>query len=311
MRVLLAGASGTIGTSLIPLLQRAGHQVSGITRTPGALAGTGATEVVADLLDRDRLIEATGGSDFDAVVHLASGIGHPPRRYSDQRHANRLRSEGTSALIAVARRTSARRLVVASSTVGYGFGDFGATPVDESAAFGERRGGPVDRVFKSLLVNEQQARAFGGVALRFGLVYRARGPIAAVDSRWAGDLPFVHVEDAASAALAALDAPAGSIFNVVDDTPASWRDLQDARANLFESPDPARIPGWMLRRTAPFVHELLGRTSLRVSNERARDTLAWVPTFPSYREGIAAAATGAISPSVAKARATAPVERRL
>jgi nucleoside-diphosphate-sugar epimerase len=299
MRVLLAGASGDLGRHLVPLLRRAGHSVTAITRRPANTADLRVESVVADVLDRSALLSAVAGHEFDAVIHQATALRRPARRYTHLRATNRLRIEGTSALIAAARATGATRFITGSAFYGYGFHDFGDRVLDEDAAFGERPGGPVDAAFRSLLGNEQQARAFGGVALRYGLFYRGRGVIPTVPSDWRGDLPFVHIEDAAAAVVAALAAEPGTVYNIVDDTPASWREVHEARARAFEQPDPARVPSWLLRRTAPFAAEMLTATSMRVSNARARADLAWAPAYPSYTDGIAAAVDDAARASAA------------
>ncbi|MET4582349.1 nucleoside-diphosphate-sugar epimerase [Conyzicola nivalis] len=286
MRVLLAGASGVLGRTLLPFLTRAGHTVTGITRTRGSVTALGAPEVVADILDRPSLLASLQGAEFDAVIALTSARAHIPRRYTRMRQINRLRTEGTSALIAAARATGATRFVAASDFAGYGLEDFDDVVLDEEAAFGAQPGGPIDVIQRSALSNEQQARAFGGVALRFGAVYRGRGDAAVVASDWRRDLPFVHVDDAASATVSALDAEPGSVFNVVDDTPASWTELQFERAHAFQQPDPTRLPSWVMRRTSPFAAELLTATSMRVSNARARAELGWAPAYGSYREGV-------------------------
>ena len=290
MRVLLAGASGAFGRHIQPILTRAGYSVVGLSRhgTPGSDAS-----IRADLLDRSALLRAVDGREFDAVVHLATSLSREPRRYTHMRQTNRLRTEGTSALIAAARETGATRLVSASAFYGYGFEDFEDRVLDEDAAFGQQPGGPVDAVHRALLSNEQQTRAFGGVALRFGLFYKGRGAMPSVPSDWRGTLPFVHIEDAAAATVAALDGPRGSVFNIVDDTPASWRDVHAERARAFELPDPTAVPSWLMRRAAPFRAEVLTATSMRVSNARARKELGWSPEYPSYREGIWSSVTDA------------------
>ncbi|MCU1543716.1 MAG: hypothetical protein JWM50_1581 [Microbacteriaceae bacterium] len=293
MRVLLAGASGDLGRHLLPLLAYAGHTVTAITRRASTASALGVQSVVADVLDRPSLLAAVDGLEFDAVIHEATDLRREPRRYAHMRATNRLRTEGTSALLAAARATGATRFVTASIVYGYGFDDFGDRLLDEDAAFGEQPGGPVDAVLRSLLSNEQQARAFGGVALRYGLLYRGRGAIPTVPSDWRGELPFVHVDDAAAATVAALAATPGSVYNVVDDTPASWREVHEARARAFELPDPARVPSWLIRRAAPFGAHLLTETSMRVSNARARADLGWAPAYPSYIEGIADAVADA------------------
>jgi nucleoside-diphosphate-sugar epimerase len=290
MRVLLAGATGVIGRHVIPHLQRAGHTVTGLTRRPGAVQGTGANELVADLNDRAAFLAALEGREFDAVIHHATAMAKNPRSYAQMRPTNRLRSEGTSTLIAAARATGATRFVAASAFYGYGLDDLGARPLSEDVAFGEKPGGPIDPIYKALVTNEQQARAFGGVALRLGLVYTGRGDIMPVPKRWRGELPLVHIDDVASATAAALDAPAGSVYNIVDDDPVSWAELQAERARVFERPAPSAVPTWWLRKTAPFAGTIVTSTSMRLSNARARDELGWAPAFDSYVDGLAALA---------------------
>ena len=293
MRVLLAGSTGEIGRLLLPLLVRSGHTVTGVARRSTGDTAYGSSEIEADIVDRESLLRSVDGREFDAVVHVATALKRAPRRYTHMRQTNRLRTEGTSALVAAARATGAKRFVSASAFYGYGFDDFGTRALDEDAAFGQQPGGPVDAVHRALISNEQQTRAFGGVALRYGLFYRGRGPIPSVPSDWRGELPFIHIEDAAAATVAALDAPAGSVFNVVDDTPATWREVHEERARAFEAPDPTSVPSWLMRRTAPLRAELLTATSVRVSNARAKSALDWAPAYPSYREGIRAAVTDA------------------
>jgi len=305
MRVLLAGATGEIGRLLLPLLVRSGHTVTGVARHSTGATSFGSTEIEADIVDRESLLAAVDGREFDAVIHQATAFSREPRRYSHMRQTNRLRTEGTSALLAAARETGATRFVSASAFYGYGFGDFGETPVDEDTAFGSQPGGEVDALQRALLSNEQQTRAFGGVALRYGIFYRGRGTIPAVASDADGVLPFVHVEDAAAATVAALEAPAGSVYNVVDDTPASWREVHEARARAFDAAEPTVVPTWVMRRTAPLRAELLTATSIRVSNARARTGLDWAPAYPSFVEGIRSEVTDA-----APARAVTPSPSR-
>jgi len=287
MRVLLSGASGAIGRHLVPLLIAAGHTVTGITRTAGTLAGTGATEAVADLHDRAGMLASIAGRSFDAVIHEATNLKRAPRTFNDMRDTNRLRWEGTSTLIAAARTTGATRLLLASHVSGYGLQDHGSHLRDEESWFGMLPGTRLDAVQNALLSGEQQARAFGGIALRYGLFYRPRGPVPAVARDWNGELAFVHVADAAAATLAALEhGEPGAVYNVVDDVPVSWRRLHTARADAFDLPEPASYPSWLIRRMAPYGGELLTRTSMRVSNAKARAELGWAPQFRGYTDAL-------------------------
>jgi nucleoside-diphosphate-sugar epimerase len=288
MRVLLAGASGAIGRYLIPQLIAAGHEVTGTTRTPGALTGTGATEIVTDVVNRADFLRLVDGMEFDGVLHQLSALARTPMTYADMIATNRLRAEGTSTLLAAARLTGATRFVYPSSVYGYGFRNHGSKVLDETAPFGQLPGTRLDAVQKALLSGEQQARAFGGVSLRYGVFYRGRGPIPPVVEEWHGVLPFVHLEDAASATVLALDRGApGSVYNIVDDVPVSWRAVHDARSDTYGLPNPPRQSPWFARLAAPFGAHLIAETSLKLSNAKAKAELGWAPKYPSYLDALA------------------------
>lgn len=286
MRVLLAGATGAIGSRLVPQLLEAGHQVTGLTRREGSLEGTGAVELVGDILHRFPLLEAVSGLRFDAVIHQATHLAKAPMMYSHMWRTNRLRTEGTSNLLAVARATGAKKFVTASAFYGYGFSDFGDEPLDESEPFGLMSTRHLDPVHIALLSNEQQVRAFGGVALRYGLIYGTGGsPIVAGD--WNGVLPMLHIVDAAAAAVRALEkGRAGAVYNIADDHPVSWRELQEGSAMAEGRRLPQAVPSWTIRTGAPFAAELLTRTSMRLSTVRAKRELAWHPRFPTFADGL-------------------------
>jgi nucleoside-diphosphate-sugar epimerase len=290
MRVLVAGATGEMGRHLLPLLIAGGHEVIGLTRNPGALEGSGATELVADVLEREKFLAAVAGLKCDAVIHQLTPLTKTPTGYGHMSETNRLRWEGTSTLVAAAKLMGAAKMVAASSVYGYGFQNHHNRVLDEDSAFGLLPGNRLDPVLKALRSSEQQTLAFGGVVLRYGLFYSARGPLPVVASDWHGELPFVHIEDAAAATVLALEtAPLGSTFNIVDDTPVSWRDLHCARADAFDLPDPMQLPSWVLRSAAPFGSRLISQTSMWVSNARARTELRWEPRYPSYIDALAEA----------------------
>src|SRR5215475_2888431 len=101
MRILVAGATGVIGRRLVPLLVRAGHDVSGTTRRPdmaGALTAMGARPVVVDAYDAAGLTEAVAAAGPDVVMHQLTDLA------GEDRAANaRLRIEGTANLVDAAR----------------------------------------------------------------------------------------------------------------------------------------------------------------------------------------------------------------
>lgn len=279
MRVLLAGSTGVIGSELRRQLIDAGHEVTGIASTAGPRA-----ELGVDLLDRDAVLRAVDGLGFDAVIHQATALRRPPLMASHMNRTNRLRTEGTSTLLAAARETGAAKFVTASVFYGYGFGDHGDEPLDEREPFGIH----TDAVQLAVLSNEQQVRAAGGTALRYGFVY-GTGPAPVVASGVDFVLPVIHVVDAAAAAISALTrGKKGEAYNIADDTPVSWADLQTASAVAAGRPHPRAIPTWLLKASAPFAAEMIAGTSMRLSMAKARRELRWKPKHPSYVDGLAA-----------------------
>jgi len=296
MRVLLAGATSELGREVLPRLVTAGHQVIAITRIPGSIEHYGLTphgdgrvvEFIADLRNRADFLAAVAGLEIDAVINQLGSFVNPPNTARRVQENNRWRWEGTSTLVAAAKLTGATKFLSASAIYGYGFRHHGVGELDESTPFGLLPGSTLDPVQKALLSCEQQTHAIGGIVLRHGLLYRARGPIPVVSSDGRGALPFVHVEDAAVATVLALEgAAARSTYNVVDDEPVSWRSIHRARAEAFALPDPRELPGWYLRATSPLAGSLISQTSMRVSNSLARTELGWAPSYPSYRDALA------------------------
>jgi nucleoside-diphosphate-sugar epimerase len=295
MRVVVAGASGAVGARIVPQLIAAGHDVIGLTRTAGSLAGAGSKvrEIVADVADRRAFLAALDGVKADAVVHQLTALAKPPISHADMRETNRLRAEGTSTLIAAARAVGARRFVAASFFGGYGFRDHGRLPREEDSPFGEEDGHN-DAVLTALLSLELQVRAFGGVALRYGLFYGDKPKsVSPVARQWKGVLPMVHLEDAASAVVRALDAgQPGAVYNIADDEPISYRGRERAIAAKFGLRPPMVLPDGMIRTVAPFASQLLTRTAMKLDTTKAHEELGWVPAHPSITAWAAERASG-------------------
>jgi nucleoside-diphosphate-sugar epimerase len=293
MRVLLGGASGAMGRYLIPQLIEAGHTVIGFTRAPGSLAKTGAKELVADLLDRAAVLAAVEGITADAVIHQATALHKTPLGFHDMRETNRLRTEGTSTLLAVAKKVGAKKFVAASFFGGYGLRDLGREPLDETALFGEQdelnpKNDPTLTALRSL---EQQTRAFGGIALRYGLFYESTTTsVSPVSRTWTGVLPMLHISDAAAAAVLALTkGKPGRAYNVADDSPMSYRNREIARAAAAHLRPPVQLPDSLLRVGAAYGSQLVTGTRIVLSTALIRSELRWAPQYPSLVDGLAAA----------------------
>jgi nucleoside-diphosphate-sugar epimerase len=110
MKVFVAGASGAIGTRLVPKLIDRGHKVIGTYRSPGnaePLRALGADPIALDLLDPRAVRDAVLEAEPDAIVHQATALANVRfTKNLDKSFAqtNRLRREGTDALLAAAAR---------------------------------------------------------------------------------------------------------------------------------------------------------------------------------------------------------------
>jgi nucleoside-diphosphate-sugar epimerase len=317
MKVFVAGANGAIGRPLTRLLVARGHTVIGLIRDGAVAAGLrthGVEPVVADALDRDGLLRAVSGLTADAIIHELTALRKPPLRASGMTMTNRLRSEGTSNLLAVADRLGARRIVTQSIILGYGYRDHGDRILTEDDPFGVPAGDLTDAAIEAMQSAEAQTfTAPEGIALRYGLLYGGDGrqmqallarrgvPVSA-----GGLLGWVHHDDAVAATVAALESgQPNQAYNIVDDQPATWQEVFTAMAAGVGAPAPLRVPKWLLHLIAPYVASFAADTSMRVSNAKAKRELGWRPGFRTFRDGIAAMASEVLEASVLQPTATA------
>ena len=306
MRVFVAGATGAIGSKLVPALVRRGHEVVGTTRSPErarAIEAAGGMPAIVHALDAEAVKREVARAAPDVIVHELTAIppNFNPRRF-DQAFAttNRLRTEGTDHLVAAAEAAGVRRFVAQS---------FAAWPYARQGSWVKTEDDPLDehppeQVRRTLAAIRYLERAtlqgpFEGLALRYGGFYgpgtslARTGPIAdAVRRRrfpivgsGAGVWSFVHVEDAAEATALAAEGGAPGVYNVTDDEPAPVRDWLPVLAEALGAPAPRRVPVWVGRL---FGGELAVTmmTELRgASNGKAKRELGWTLRYASWRQG--------------------------
>ena len=217
MRVFLAGASGAIGRRLVPLLLRAGHAVTGTTRSAATgkeLERAGVAPAVLDVFDARAVAAAMRAAEPEVVIHQLTDL---PREFDEVRiaasYANnaRIRTEGTRNLVAAAQAASARRFIVQSIAFAYAPGGEPHPEADPLNLADPARSVTV----KGAADMEQQVLAAAGmvaIVLRYGLLY---GPGAW--SETAARKPALHVDAAANAALLAITRGASGIYNIADD----------------------------------------------------------------------------------------------
>jgi nucleoside-diphosphate-sugar epimerase len=293
MRVLVAGATGVVGRSLLPALRAAGDEVVALVRAPDRRAAVDAETVVADALDREATIAAVREAQPEAIIDELTAL---PRAVSPRRvgvalqPTNALRRRGTDNLVAGAEAAGARRLVVQS--VAFAYAPVGDAVKDEDAPLWHDAPNGFDAAVAAVTTLESATRRFGGTVLRYGSLYGPGttfdpdgGSTAAAVRRRAfpivgdggGVFSFVHVDDAASATVAALHCDARGRFNVVDDDPSPVRDWLPAYARAIGAPLPSRVPRFLarLRVGAYGTADMTERRGAR--NARARRELSWRP----------------------------------
>ncbi len=306
MRVFLAGATGAIGRPLVAALVAAGHEVVGMTRSAAkaeSLRAAGAEPVVCDALDAAALQAAVLDAKPDAVIHELTAIPQrlDPRKIErDFALTNRLRTEGTRNLVAAAKAGGVDRIVAQS--VAFLYEPTGDTqPHGEDDALYRSPPGVFKATFEATVQLERQVLEAGGTVLRYGYFY-GPGTALAIDGSLAeqarkrqlpvvgkggGVWPFIHVEDAAAATVAALKAPPG-VYNVVDDDPAPAREWIPAFSAAVGAPKPMRVPKLLARLAAGSYGVLVMTKAEGASNAKAKRELGWRPRYASWREGFRA-----------------------
>jgi 2-alkyl-3-oxoalkanoate reductase len=302
MRIFLAGATGAIGRQLVPQLVAAGHHVTATTRTEDKLPmlrNLGARPVVVDGLDATAVGDAVARAEPDVVIHQMTAItGVTNLRHFDREFAatNRLRTAGTDHLLAAARATRVRRVVAQSFTGWPNARSGGAVkteedPLDPNPPVQQRESMAAIRHVEQAVLSAPME----SVVLRYGSFYgpglsgelleliRARRmPVAGDGSAvWS----WVHIDDAASATVAALDHGSG-IYNIVDDDPVAVREMLPAIAELLGAKPPRHVPVWLARLLAGEVGVSMLTQIRGSSNAKARRELGWAPHWTSWRDGL-------------------------
>ena len=306
MRVFVAGASGALGSRLVPQLIDAGHEVIGTHNSPGRaelLRALGAKPVMLDLLDARPVRKAVLENEPEAIVHQATALASAKwGRNFDKVFArtNELRTEGTDALLGAARDTGVRRFV-AQSFASYRYAREGGPVKTEDDPLDPHPPAKMRESHSAMRYLEQAVTEANGIALRYGGFYGAAndGLIEPVRKRQypivgdgGGITSFIHLEDAAAATVLALEQDGPAIYNIVDDEPAPAREWLPVFAQALGAKPPRRFPTWLARLIAGEAAVVMGTDARGASNAKAKRELGWAPRYPSWREGFPAAYSG-------------------
>jgi nucleoside-diphosphate-sugar epimerase len=303
MRVFVAGATGVVGQCLLPKLIANGHQVVATTRSPEKverLRLLGAEPVIVDGLDEAAVGEAVARAEPEAIIHeMTSLAGVSNLRRFDREFAvtNELRQQGTDHLLAAASAAGVRRFI-AQSYIGWNNVRAGAPVKTEEDPLDPNPPAAQTETLEAIRYLEQAVLAAApieGIVLRYGSFY---GPGASdtfvelirkrkfpVVGDGAGVWSFLHIDDAAAAAVAALTQGAPGVYSIVDDEPAPVSEWLPYLAEAVGAKPPLRVPVWLGRLAAGEVGVSLMTQIRGSSNAKAKRELGWQPTWPSWREG--------------------------
>ena len=304
MRVFVAGGSGVLGRRLVPQLAARGHQVTASTTSKaklGLLAQLGADGVVMDGLDAASVGEAVAAARPDAVVHQMTAIsvthaGKPDIKHPDKWFAvtNRLRAEGTDYLLAAAEAAGVSRVVAQGYASWNGTAEGGWVKTEEDP-LNLMEGTASHAGLLVLQRAEDKVLKAGGAVLRYGALY---GPGAIDDQvtlvrkrqyplvgRGGGYSSWVHLDDAASATVLAVEQGAAGVFNIVDDEPAPASEWLPWLAECAGAKRPMRVPVWLARLLAGDQAVVMMTEGRGFSNAKAKRELGWELRYPSWRQG--------------------------
>jgi nucleoside-diphosphate-sugar epimerase len=299
MRVFVVGATGAIGSRLVPALVDRGHEAIGTFRSPGnaeVVRALGAQPIALDLLDRPAVRRAVLETEPEAIVHQATALASVRfSRNFDRPFAptNRLRTEGTDALLAAAREARVRRFV-AQSFASYRYAREGGPVKTEDDPLDPTPAATARASHAAMRHLEEAVTEAGGVALRYGLFYGAAndGLIEPVRKRQFpivghgdGISSFIHLDDAAAATVLAVEDDAAGIYNIVDDEPAPVREWLPVLADALGAEPPRRFPRWLARLIAGEAAVVIGTEARGASNAKAKRELGFTPRYPTWREG--------------------------
>lgn len=301
MRVFLVGASGVIGRRLVPRLIERGHQVIGTARSPDRaerLRKLGAQSVVLDALDARAVSEAVAAAQPDAIVHEATALtGISDLKHFDRTFAqtNRLRIEGTDNLLVAAREAGVRKFV-AQSNANHRYAREGGPVKSEGDALDPKPAAAARESIAAMEHLDKVVTGAGGIALRYGIFYGEPndGLAEAVRARkfpivgdGAGVWSFIHLDDAATATVLALEHDGPAVYNIVDDDPAPTREWLPELARIVGAKPPLHFPRLLAKLFAGEQPIVMATESRGASNAKAKRELGWTLRYPSWRQGFA------------------------
>jgi nucleoside-diphosphate-sugar epimerase len=216
MNIFVAGATGVIGRPLVKLLRRAGHAVTGTTRSAQKIAevdALGGKGVVADALDAEAVRRAVIAANPDVIIHQLTDlpdVSDPAQMAVAREKNSRVRIEGTRNLMTAAKAANVRRVIAQSIAFIYAPASKPhreSDPLDSSEAQRTTIAG-----VKALEQAVLNTPGIDGIVLRYGRLY---GPGTWFDKP--ASAGALTCDAAAHAALLAVTKGSPGIYNIAED----------------------------------------------------------------------------------------------
>ncbi len=250
MKILVTGATGKVGSRLVPRMLAKGYDVSILVRDAAkasALAALGARVVTGDLYDTNTLPPAVEG--MDAVIHLAALF----RTFTDNEGIVKTNHAGTVALANASIAAGVKRFIFVSTGNVYGSGYRHPAKEDDVVNPNDPRAYSSSKIAaEQELLELHKNHGFDVRVLRSGFVYGDRDPhiddiipLLKKMKRHSGSrMHMVHHLDIAQALTLLLntDGLNGEIFNIADDAPITLYELADSVGQAADAFDPAEGP---------------------------------------------------------------------
>jgi nucleoside-diphosphate-sugar epimerase len=267
----------------------------------------GARPVVADALNPDAVAQAVAQAEPEAIAHeLTALAGAIDLRNFEKTFAltNRLRTEGTDHLLAAGRAVGVKRFV-AQSFAGWPFARTGGMIKTEDDPLDQAPPDAVRSTLEAILYLERSVTGASwteGIALRYGGFYGPGTSLGLPDGEQLkmirkrklpivgngeGMWSLVHIEDAGSATVAALEHGGRGVYNIVDDEPSPAKEFLPAAAQVLGARKPMRVPRWLGRLLAGQAAVVMMTEVRGASNAKAKRELGWKLRYPSWRQGLA------------------------
>lgn len=280
MKIFVADAAGAIGRLLLPKLVEAGHEVVGLTHKEenrAIIEKCGAQAVIADVFNREAIFASIRTVQPEVVIHQLTSLSQ--RNFSDN---SRIRIEGTRNIVDASLAIGVEQIIAQSISWAY---EAGEEPATEEIPLDLKASEPRKRTIEGICSLEKTvAEIPNHVILRYGMLYGQgtwydtdgymteqirQGRVTATDAV----VSFLHVEDAANAAVLALNWPSGPV-NIVDNEPAKGLEWLSTYSEAIGAP-------------TPIVQEGRAGWERGASNTKARMDYGWSPLYPSWRSGFA------------------------